>query len=107
MIKKRKIGKLKEHQFDLYLRQDACKKATSDLIRELVHEREKAEVYIQRMWNKIYKDYCENLSPAELNRVDLDLNNGDLIIYEDTTGDDLAQEKLELKKIDIAWNKEK
>lgn len=104
-MKKRIIGKLKEHQFDLYLRQMMCKKATDDLIKSIVHEREKAEVYLYRIWDKIYSDYCNNLSPDECNKVELDLKTGEVIIFEDTTGEDLAQQKLELSKIDIAWNK--
>jgi len=105
-MKKKVLGQLTEKQFDIFLRYKQCKEACKWLVRELLHEVEKQDVYLQRIWDKIEDKYCQGLSPEEFTQVELDRKTGEIYMLVDRDGTELGEQKLQLKKLDMMWESE-
>lgn len=101
-MKKRTLGTLTKGQLDLFLRQQKCWEVSKKLIREIMHEVEKSEVYIDHIWQKIYKEYCKGLTPEELTKIELG-KNGEVYYIEDIDQEPVSE--LELKTLDKEWGR--
>lgn len=106
-MKKKNLGKLTDGQRLIFQRYMKCEEASKWLIKEIMHEFETQQVFLENIWDHVRKEFGVNLTNEELSRMEVDKITGEVYIITQEFKDLTDSGGLELKKLNVAWNEAK